>query len=631
MPGPESKRKEIVSPPPFAKLSDPEAMEGFLEKDKVVDSGDSFLDSFLGSSAETGLDDGSFNDMEDKFRQIDTESGLATEKKLEARINVIDTTLHNRENVVLFWALRKALKHDLVERLLVETGQNEAEAKLNAELIHTSYCRIMGILLKMEKSKSIMAFVTENLNDRCLPLQGDPGGGFSKDPGSIEVIEVIQIPGWTKSTHQNFVLWQGSFLTPFLAKPTGWVPHYILKLPKRYLPIVDQAHIASNDPKDIVPREDVGGQGRVCAIKLHPLSCHFHNFPYQDKLGWLAHKERMPSTSRKEFLREVHTWKVFNLKHNVMDGGLRICPLLCTLETIEDSRNTLYHLLLPLAKGCLTKLWSSHPGGGEQSGFTPQWMAGELHKLAETLSIVHNDVNEAKPDEGNPDFGRFGDVKPGNILWFYDYINSDPGSGGSLLFADLGFAKIHRRITKSRSFPETTGHSGTYRAPEFTPSLKQRIGRRADVWSFGCTLIEHLTWYILGNEPQASSCLLFELLKEHYPKIEPEDEPFKNKTPLEIFAELREERDAEHPEFSQDRFYSPDPKDSSKMCVRPHVSIWIKVLHSHKNCSLFLRELLSFIEKRMLEVDPAVRATAHEVAERMSQFVEDLRAPPAGS
>jgi len=397
----------------------------------------------------------------------------------------------------------------------------------------------------------------------------------------------------------------------------------------------------------------------------HPLTYR----QFQRKDGFLAMKERVHSTQRIEFLREVYVWITCNDKRK---GGLRICPLLCTIET-EENDQTQYRLIFPLAEGPLTALWSAFPLGRGDARLTPQWLAGELAALAETLAVVHHgtDYEKATPQK-QALFGRFGDVKPSNILHFRDDATS--GAVGSLVFSDLGLAKVHRNVTLSNSVAADTRHSLTYKAPEFE-YLDRGIGRCADsmqlqeflsplcdgsgqrqascsrsvpspspvlgkkkltpgvaVWGFGCTLLQHLTWYIMGHDPITRTSTAYNLVRALFPDFDTDDdsradiEPRADSwVPVDLFDDLRDE--VVQKTYSQDMFYTKDviAGQPGRVTLRPSVVCWIKVLHEHERCSPFLHELLAFIQTRMLHVHNEERATADEVHKRFAKLDSRLK------
>ncbi|KAF6806823.1 protein kinase domain-containing protein [Colletotrichum musicola] len=89
------------------------------------------------------------------------------------------------------------------------------------------------------------------------------------------------------------------------------------------------------------------------------------------------------------------------------------------------------------------------------------------------------------------EYGRHGDIKPQNILWF-----SRHGKDVDLLVvSDLGLTRFHLRLTKSL-VSHLDGYTGAYRAPEI--ELGRHISQRYDVWSLGCVFLEFCVSYLLG-------------------------------------------------------------------------------------------------------------------------------------
>jgi len=290
----------------------------------------------------------------------------------------------------------------------------------------------------------------------------------------------------------------------------------------------------------------------------------------------------------KDFLAEVYVWKLFNGKG---EDKLHISPLLCTFEKMDDDGKIQYFLLFPWASGDLKHFWANN--SSTDGRFTLCWMSEQCWRLAEALSVIHQDQKKdpTKPgDNKEPLYGRHGDIKPGNILWFAEYVGCD--NAGTLVLADFGIAKCHRLLTKSMSNPLTTKYSTTYMSPEFSVS-GHNIGRKSDIWGLACTYIEFVTWYLRGG--QAGN-----------------DE----------FAEFRDETHPVHKNVSQDTYFSVTEKGA---IVKPKVAKWIESLHRDDRCSRFLHDFLFFIQESMLIVDPLERATANYVSEKLKALYEKCK------
>jgi serine/threonine protein kinase len=288
----------------------------------------------------------------------------------------------------------------------------------------------------------------------------------------------------------------------------------------------------------------------------------------------------------KDFLSEVYVWKLFNSKG---EDKLHMSPLLCTFERTDDDGKIQYSLLFPWASGDLRHFWANNSSADDR--FTLCWMAEQCWRLAEALSVIHQDQEENDPTKPGDNYerlyGRHGDIKPGNILWFAEHVGCQ--NAGTLVLADFGIAKCHRLLTKSMSNPATAKYSPTYRSPEFNVS-GHKIGRKSDIWGLACTYIEFVTWYL--KDGQAGN-----------------DE----------FADFRDETDPVNENFSQDTYFSVTNEGA---IVKPRVVEWMRSLHEDDRCSRFLHDFLFFIETRMLVVNPSERATAHDVSEELKVLYE---------
>ncbi|TEA11285.1 Cyclin-dependent kinase 3 [Colletotrichum sidae] len=94
-------------------------------------------------------------------------------------------------------------------------------------------------------------------------------------------------------------------------------------------------------------------------------------------------------------------------------------------------------------------------------------------------------------------FGRHGDLKPENLLWFSD-PNNPIDKKGTIKITDFGQAELHS--VGSKSYRRTNGiDTLTYRSPEceIQPLV---IRQSSDVWSLGCIFLEFVTWALGGSK-----------------------------------------------------------------------------------------------------------------------------------
>ena len=105
----------------------------------------------------------------------------------------------------------------------------------------------------------------------------------------------------------------------------------------------------------------------------------------------------------------------------------------------------------------------------------------------------------ARPNANDPPaakkvWGRHGDIKPQNILWYSE--NRDGSSLGTLKLADFGQAELNSQWSRSKHRGDLA-HSPTYRAPEF--DIPPYITHASyDIWSLGCVYLESVAWMIRG-------------------------------------------------------------------------------------------------------------------------------------
>jgi serine/threonine protein kinase len=114
-----------------------------------------------------------------------------------------------------------------------------------------------------------------------------------------------------------------------------------------------------------------------------------------------------------------------------------------------------------------------------------------LYGLSSALSSVHNlRLNAQDHDVELSRIGYHHDLRPANILV----------SKSTFLLADFGLAKMKSEDEASKTTYKAGG--GDFLAPECMSEdyTRQPIGRAADLWSLGCTIIEVLSYMERGSE-----------------------------------------------------------------------------------------------------------------------------------
>ncbi|KAL2128807.1 hypothetical protein VTI74DRAFT_8613 [Chaetomium olivicolor] len=232
---------------------------------------------------------------------------------------------------------------------------------------------------------------------------------------------------------------------------------------------------------------------------------------------------------------------------------------------------------------------------------TAPWLAEQCRGLASGLAMIHRYkrtstdsvldargmaevqskmevANRRAPEEqGGCDrilFGRHGDIKPENILWF----QGPPGKNGSkciLKITDFGAAEftIQDTVPRTRGVPA----SPMYQPPEaYVPLTDAVIGTSYDIWGLGCIYLEFITWCFGGWKY------------------------------IETFLDKRLAHDNIFYKFATGTFFSVTANDETgvpKAEIKESVHQFINELHSHPKCTEFFHDFLLLIKENMLIVE----------------------------
>lgn len=93
------------------------------------------------------------------------------------------------------------------------------------------------------------------------------------------------------------------------------------------------------------------------------------------------------------------------------------------------------------------------------------------------------------------EFGRHGDIKASNILYFKKHGDKH----SHMVLSDLGLTRYHSRLTKSQvRCADLDGLTRQYGPPDM--DLVQYISQGYDIWSLGCVHLEFCIWYLEGPD-----------------------------------------------------------------------------------------------------------------------------------
>lgn len=489
-----------------------------------------------------------------------------------------------------FWpypTLKRLMTRETIIRQLhtVKIGLEDAEAYSSLILgtEKTSFFRVFAILVIVERPGDIQAFIDADLHDERFPLvQGS------------EYHLTVQICmarlGWSHMQKDYFNINQLRSSPRFFALGEDYeAQHY--DIPKgQMLPWV-----LCRDSYGLHEETLSGGCGEVVKYRIDSES---HGFsPLLEKLGlynsFVAVKS-LKNTNRKKGAsnKELKMLKRFS--------GLDHPNIITLLATY--TLNNRFHFIFPAAEYDLLMYWKIHPGplvnpaSANREGLL--WLSGQIRDLLAALVHIHQGQKIHLDTEAM--FGRHGDIKPANILWF----RSRKEKRGVFVVSDFGIADAHKEETRSIIAGADLPVTPRYRAPE-CDIRDGRISRAYDVWSLGCVLLEMTCWILGANE-----------LRERFKEILVS--PYITGVKTDIYFDI----------------HWLGPGEGYRLWVKEQIVNWIGSLHNKPGCSPYVHDLLDIIHEDMLVVDQNRRKSmaglfdiVDEMHQRAINSVDYIRAP----
>ncbi|KAI0103826.1 kinase-like domain-containing protein [Nemania sp. FL0031] len=450
----------------------------------------------------------------------------------------------------------------------------------DAEECPVSYRKIFAILALVEKTGAIPMLIDEGVDDAKLPLvvfkrEGKFELGYKKiDPTGGVSIELLHcFKDWTRQKKDEFRHYQWSMLAPvFEEGKYNLVRHYVI-YHQNQLPFIHQDDTTQDSEYD--GSNDEGGGGRVTMVNIHP---HHHRFTNEalSKRGYAV--KALHNPSRKVFERERDILSKFK-GHNEHEN---IVSLLATYELDYKSRHK-FNMIFYRADGNLFDYWREANPSPSFSHETMLWGSGQCKSLAHGLLQLHAHTTwPISESEGINQFGRHGDIKPKNILYY-----PKPGCAHpTLVICDFGVSELRFRITGSAKDDALTL---SYRAPECDIEGKSP-GRPADIWSLGCVYLEFVAW-LLGGFPLVHQ--------------------FTNRR-LSYDMRLMSLT------LKTDAFFENDEARGRR--VKDAVTQAIAEFHSSPQCTQYLHDFLELIEHGMLVMDPEGRVKCLQLYEQLNSI-----------
>lgn len=305
--------------------------------------------------------------------------------------------------------------------------------------------------------------------------------------------------------------------------------------------------------------------------------------------------KRLYSSDETEFLKEV---TILNALGSKRQKHPHLIKLLATYRQKQK-----YHLMFPYADANLRKYWEDRPSPSFDEA-TVLWSLRQMAGIASGLSLIHNfsvtfplsvpgnfrlqEDAKLSVEKSEELFGRHGDIKPENILWFQRTPDTDDEKG-ILQIADFGSGRFHGRDSRSKVAPEGVWGSPTYEPPEC--KLQRAVSRAYDIWSLGCLYLEFLTWMLKGSAE------------------------------IDAFSEFRGR--VAHTGIDDDYFFTitGDPLTGMDAIVREEVVDWVQQLHLHEKCSALIHDLLDLVMSQALVVNPQRRASARWLHQQLHMYL----------
>lgn len=195
--------------------------------------------------------------------------------------------------------------------------------------------------------------------------------------------------------------------------------------------------------------------------------------------------------------------------------------LISLLATYEQHGK--FHLIFYWAEADLLGYWKRINPEPATDRETVLWLSSQCKGLAEGLakihryetysgsSLLHQDSRSRTEAETNANltqvgvgiptnpprllFGRHGDIKPANVLWFSNPKDSE--DKGNLKISDFGIAEFKTQSSRWTRQRGGMPNSGSYRPPEcdLPDSI---ISSSYDIWALGCLYLDFITWCFGG-------------------------------------------------------------------------------------------------------------------------------------
>ncbi|KAK4212293.1 hypothetical protein QBC37DRAFT_288270 [Rhypophila decipiens] len=353
--------------------------------------------------------------------------------------------------------------------------------------------RILATLLYISSVGALGYFIRDGICDGDLPITLR---GPSDSPRALARGGTVEcLKGLSCQVLQLFECHQWKMLAPVFdhnAKKLGHkVAHQRLKS-AAVLPFTTYEHACS------------GTRGEIYRVQIHQ---DHHNFKKSfNVLRRLKHRHITPLLATYEYLDHFHLvlpWAECNLAVYWNEKFPKPAHDIATVKWIAEQcrgiaagLDALHHHATTSASTLMMSLDES-ASQSAQAGFLSR-----AHSLVTRKDIL-GATNPARRGEARVHhfFGRHGDIKPLNLLWFPEDKKSPMGI---IKISDFGEGEFSSTPQSDlMGAPDATfAYTPSYRPPECDHPHPEMIVITSmyDTWTLGCLFLEFATWYVGGRD-----------------------------------------------------------------------------------------------------------------------------------
>lgn len=393
-----------------------------------------------------------------------------------------------------------------------------------------SFRKIFTLLVLTYNLLDIQLFIDDNVADADLPLRKVPHegsntfqlarrGDVNRPPQPLRCFDK-----WCPLAICIFEEWQWTMLAPFLDLGKQKNARHFIFPDQILLPFTEDSRYGA-DATAIQ-----GGFGTIFKVNIHPEHHNFHgswvslqtvlvmigkgnviNNEFHQIPGQSFAVKRLKSRDRAQFKREVDMLMTFS-----GNAHPHLISLLATYEQFDR-----FYLIFPWAEADLQGYWENRNPNPSMDHDTVLWVAGQCRGIAQGLLKIHRHqtINLSRlPLEdyehigkSSEDwvqlpagqsllwqlqlFGKHGDIKPQNVLWYHDPYNK--ADRGILQITDFGLAEFKTSTTNIYKSSSRITVSAPYRPPE-RDIEGGSVGQSHDIWALGCLYLELVVWLLGG-------------------------------------------------------------------------------------------------------------------------------------